>query len=376
MVPDPHLSPRHIATAAEPNTHREWLEGDGVAGLVSVVTPTRNRAHFLAELAEAILAQTHRPLEWLLADDGSSDGTAQVVDQIGQRWAGIDGVELRALSQPQRGAAAARNLALRQARGELIQFLDSDDLLCPAKLASQAAALSETTRADVAYGPWRELFGAGSSRRGPLRQRRPRADEHAMLCGYLSGTWYCPCHSYLFKRAVVRRIGAWDERLDQAQDSDYLIRTLLSGARFVHVPAAEVAYRLHGEDRIGCEAHFRDHFASVLEVARSSRRLLEEGDLIGAYAGEVATKLRDLEDAALIRGHADGVRLCRNELQNLLGARSRGTMSLTLRRALVRSAKRTLAKPIRRTVGDRAVSWARAALREPAATLRDLLSKE
>src|SRR5437764_10734914 len=101
-------------------------EGAGEPGLVSVVIPSYNRAYIVGQAIESALQQTHRPVEVLVADDGSTDDTRRVVEGYGP--------PVRYFYQPNAGVSAARNLGLRHARGEFIALLDSDDRWLPWKV--------------------------------------------------------------------------------------------------------------------------------------------------------------------------------------------------------------------------------------------------
>jgi glycosyltransferase involved in cell wall biosynthesis len=101
------------------------------APLISCVVPVFNGERYLGEALDSILAQTYRPLELLVVDDGSTDGTAALVTRYRD--------QIRPLFQPNAGQAAARNLGLSVARGEFVAFLDADDLWHPEKLARQMA---------------------------------------------------------------------------------------------------------------------------------------------------------------------------------------------------------------------------------------------
>src|SRR5262245_12720800 len=99
--------------------------------LISCIVPVYNGERYLAETLDSILAQTYRPLEIIIADDGSTDGTAEVVASYGDK--------VRYLRQDNAGASAARNVGLGAARGEFVAFLDADDLWDSKKLARQMA---------------------------------------------------------------------------------------------------------------------------------------------------------------------------------------------------------------------------------------------
>jgi len=103
-------------------------------GLVTTIIPVYNRAAMLREAVASVLAQTYRPVEVIVVDDGSTDETAGVADELA-------GDEVRVIHQPNGGPGTAREAGRRAARGEFIQHLDSDDLLLPHKFALQVAGL-------------------------------------------------------------------------------------------------------------------------------------------------------------------------------------------------------------------------------------------
>ncbi len=106
---------------------------------ISVIIPTWNRAGFLERAIGSVLAQTRPCDELIVVDDGSTDGTADLVTTM----AAISGHEIRYIRQENRGAAAARNRGIAAAGGDLLCFLDSDDWWDPEKLAVQERAMQE-----------------------------------------------------------------------------------------------------------------------------------------------------------------------------------------------------------------------------------------
>src|SRR6476469_5199531 len=100
--------------------------------LVSVVIPAFDAERFLGEAIESVLAQTYAPVETIVVDDGSSDGTVAVASAY---------AEVTVVEQPNGGPAAARNRGFAASRGELIAFHDSDDAMTPDKLEVQAGLL-------------------------------------------------------------------------------------------------------------------------------------------------------------------------------------------------------------------------------------------
>jgi glycosyltransferase involved in cell wall biosynthesis len=119
-------------------------EGHVLPPRVSVIIPTYNRSRYIADAIRSVQAQTHRDVEIIVADDGSTDDTSQVMVGFGDS---VLYLQLEHRGQP----AATRNAGLRAAGGEYVAFLDSDDLFLPGKLAHQLAALERHPEAGLAY---------------------------------------------------------------------------------------------------------------------------------------------------------------------------------------------------------------------------------
>jgi glycosyltransferase involved in cell wall biosynthesis len=217
---------------------------------VSVVIPTHNRAQTLPRTLESVWAQTHRPIELILVDDGSTDATPQVVaDWAAQHEAAPDFV-VRSLYQDNAGANAARNRGIAAAEGAYVSFLDSDDRWQPEKLAKQLALLRGDARmggvycglthVDLATGqPVGEAMLGGASG-DVLRQ---------LLIRDVTGPTSC----HLLRRAVFEEVGCFDESLPARQDWDMWIRVATS-YRIGCVPEPLVEMGEHSGERVGSKA--------------------------------------------------------------------------------------------------------------------------
>ena len=134
---------------------------------VSTIIPVHNRASLLQEAVASVLAQTHRPIEIIIVNDGSDDDTAAVAEQLSR--SSTD--PIRVIHQANGGPGLARQRGLEAATGAFVQFLDSDDLLLPGKFAAQVKALLQAPECQICYGPSFEENHAVTppQRLGPMR---------------------------------------------------------------------------------------------------------------------------------------------------------------------------------------------------------------
>ena len=141
-----------------------------VEGLVSTIIPVFNRGAMLREAVSSVIAQTYRPIEVLIVDDGSTDDTAGVTDDLSAE----NPSEIRVIHQHNTGAGLAREAGRQAANGEFIQYLDSDDLLLPRKLELQVEGLRSTPDCGVSYGKtrYRQADGLGLQHHARARRRR------------------------------------------------------------------------------------------------------------------------------------------------------------------------------------------------------------
>jgi glycosyltransferase involved in cell wall biosynthesis len=182
---------------------------------VSVIIPLHNEARFLRAAVLSVLAE-NLGAEVLVVDDGSTDGGAETIRDL----------PVTVLHHPRRlGAAAARNRGIRAARGELIAFLDADDLLVAGGLRERLAWLRARPRELAIGGRLAGLIGPDGERLPHEARPQPPALSLAYFAG--GGTLPAPMWLFLFRRELLAGVGEIDERLTVAHDRDYILRILL-----------------------------------------------------------------------------------------------------------------------------------------------------
>ena len=199
--------------------------------LVTLVTPTYNQVAYLPETLDSVLAQTHPALEYLVIDDGSSDETPAVMARYADR--------LIAIRQDNLGQAATLNKGWRQARGEYIGYLSSDDLLLPEAIARLVAVLDADPDV-VCVFPNSDLIDARSR---ILRRAicRPFDQESTVV---LQECYIGP--GALFRRHAFEAVGGWRPEMRLAPDREFWIRLAALG-RIEFLPESLALYRTHPE---------------------------------------------------------------------------------------------------------------------------------
>lgn len=199
--------------------------------LVSVIISTCNRVDYLPEAIASARAQTYAPLELIVVDDGSTDGSAAVARRFGD--------PVRVVRQENAGPAAARNRGIAEARGAFISFLDADDLWVPEKLERQLERFS--ARPSLGYSVtlvqnfWEDDVAAERDRLADHRRARP-------VPGYVTLT-------LLTRRHWMERTGGFDEALGHGDAADWFRRADEAGAEGELLREVLARRRLHGGNR-------------------------------------------------------------------------------------------------------------------------------
>jgi glycosyltransferase involved in cell wall biosynthesis len=200
--------------------------------LVSIVMPSLNQRRFIGGAIESVLSQDYQPLELVVVDGQSVDGTLETLQGYGDR--------IRWVSERDAGQAAAINKGFRLARGEVIGWLNSDDVFVPGGIAAAVAYLVEHPEVDLVYGDADHIDVEG-------RVIAPYPTE-PFTAARLQETCFICQPAAFFRRRVFDTIGVLDERLTCSMDYDYWIRIARRG-RIGYVPRRLAQSRLHPETK-------------------------------------------------------------------------------------------------------------------------------
>jgi glycosyltransferase involved in cell wall biosynthesis len=216
--------------------------------MVSVIMPVYNGERFLAAALQSIQGQDYRRLEIVVADDGSTDDTAS----IARACPGVRYVHHR-----HQGLAATRNAGLTAARGELIAFLDHDDLWPLHKLRVQVEYLVSHPDVDYVVAHLRNFLEPACGRPSWLK---PELLEHEQL-GFSTGT-------LLARRAMFDQIGRFDARLTVGDDTDWFARARSAGIVGAVLPDILLLRRIHDRNHTGQTLHLVQ--ATALGILKAS----------------------------------------------------------------------------------------------------------
>lgn len=257
--------------------------------LVSVVVPVFNREALIERTLRSIWAQTYRPIELLVVDNGSTDASLAVARSWQQHYAGAD-FDVHVESELKAGASAARNTGLRLAHGQWVSFFDSDDEMSPTFLADVMRTIDcAPAKPSVVAG--RVLLVSADGRVMPKYSVQNNDPALQILTGWLS------TQSFVVHTDYVRGLGGWDETLARWQDWELGCRLLLGGGSVLRLARAYHRVYSHAQSITGqgfsrsaeallvaCEAVHRDiDGAPVAERPRLLRALAWRLMLLSAW---------------------------------------------------------------------------------------------
>ena len=209
--------------------------------IVTILIPVYNRATLVVEAIESCIAQTWRPLEILVVDDGSTDDLAGALARFG--------ADVRLVRKENGGVSSARNLGIRVAKGDLIHFLDSDNLLMPLSAARKVDGFARIADAELCYN-FAELRGHGSEplvSRSTIKNIDPVYPISVMLGRDPRRGFYVS--NVMIPRFTLLNAGWFDEDMRRAEDTRYWLRLALRKTKAIQV-AAKLAVRRLSPDSL------------------------------------------------------------------------------------------------------------------------------
>jgi glycosyltransferase involved in cell wall biosynthesis len=197
---------------------------------ISIIIPTFNSAKYLPDAIQSCLAQTHKDIQIIIVDDGSTDNTREIVEQFPVAY----------LYQANQGAAVARNNGWRMANAEYFQFLDADDILLPTKIERSLQAFAPDV--DVVYTNY-EYRSLDLTEK--LLTPHTITPEGNILEHSLNSTRSLfPIHAALIRRSTAERTRRFNERMALAEDWYFWIELASQGAKFRYLDEVLVWYRM------------------------------------------------------------------------------------------------------------------------------------
>ncbi len=260
---------------------------------VTIAIPCFNAARWIETAVQSTLDQTWPEKETIVVDDGSTDGSLEVLASFGEK--------IRVIRSEHRGGNRARNTAVQASTGEWIQFLDADDFLLPQKITRQFSEV-EKADADVIFSPvifdhtgWRSVNAVDASRDA----------KTLWLAWQLPQTGGC-----IWRKSALSQIDGWNEETSCCQEFELYLRAIKAGLRFRFAPTANAVYRVWSEDTL-CRKDPR----AVIEVRTQLYRNFvswlrehhtlsaEHHALAGRACFEMARTLAKLDPAEAARYH-------------------------------------------------------------------------
>jgi glycosyltransferase involved in cell wall biosynthesis len=203
---------------------------------VSVIVPAHNYGRYLEQVVDSLRRQVYADWECVVVDDGSSDGTAQIVAAMA-----ASDHRISYMVQPASGPSAARNAGLAAGSGEFVQFLDADDFLGSRKLRHQLDVFARQPEADIVYGGVRyfregDPESAGEAERSWTGGSAPQAvsGRGEAILEPLVDENFMVVEAPLVRRSLLDRAGGFDPRIRRMEDWELWLRCALAGAYFVY----------------------------------------------------------------------------------------------------------------------------------------------
>jgi glycosyltransferase involved in cell wall biosynthesis len=248
---------------------------------ITIITPSYNQADYLEETIRSVLDQGYEELEYFILDGGSTDGSSAILARYRDQVTGC-------VEEPDRGQVEAINKGIARATGEIVGFLNSDDLYLPGALAAVDAWFREHPDAEWLCGET-IFFGEGH----PTTLYRPRLPASAAHA--LAWEAHCPQPAIFWRRRLMGE--GFREDYRYCFDHEWMVRLMLRGVKGAYLPLPLAAYRLHERSKTVAESRGFDEEFTRLAVEYLPRLSWSDRRWVSATAG-YRQALRAAEDGA------------------------------------------------------------------------------
>lgn len=258
--------------------------------LVSIITPTYNRAGFIGEAIKSVLAQSYPHFELIVVDDGSVDDTRAIIEAFGDE-------RIRYFYQENQGQSVARNLGLGEASGAFICFLDSDNVWFPDKLEKSLEVLQARPEVDIVYGDCVTIDEQGREISRKNMRRHSGRIAHLMLKDN-----FVSMNTTMTRRRCFDEMGGFSGRRRVADDYDLWLK-FSARYQFCYIPEYMAYYRVM-DDQISSDKvnRFRTNEAIVRDFLRDYPEAVSAKE---AREGLSAFYLRKARHFASVRNRAE-----------------------------------------------------------------------
>ncbi len=257
--------------------------------LVSIITPSYNQGRFLEATIQSVISQTYPNLEYILIDGGSTDESGQIIEKYSKYLTHWE-------SRPDRGQAHAINKGLAKAKGDILGWLNADDLLLPSTVEIVVNSFLENPSIDVIYGHLDRIDEDGNLISTPVLPK----DRVVFSIEYIIGECVVNQPGSFWRREYLEKAGFLDETLRYGLDYEYWIRLALTGAQFKRLSQTVARFRVSERSKTGGETE-----KMALEQLKILDKVLAIEDLpskTGLSPQQIITKARKTQ--SLISLHA------------------------------------------------------------------------
>jgi glycosyltransferase involved in cell wall biosynthesis len=218
--------------------------------LVSIIIPSYNREHIIEKTLDSVLSQTYHNWECIVVDDQSIDNTDELFKPYTQKDKRIK--YFRRPKYKKRGASSCRNYGLEKAKGKLIQFLDSDDLLAKNKLEEQVKIYKpgSITLITCKWGGFEESSDLAKRFKYSYHSYKNFKKGKHLLNTFGKYNEFFPLHVYLTPKTLIEKSGNWNEDLTNNDDAEFFARVILNSSGILFSDKTSVYYRYNSVNNL------------------------------------------------------------------------------------------------------------------------------